>query len=403
MKTKFIIAALAVILAVLLGMLIVKRGKGSDTSPSAPTPTAEEMQQPAQTAMPNSSFNNDPSGPAEQPIPTSQPHTTKTMDEVWDMVKNVLAAAEDFYDVYGLQTQYVSKNGFLFENASGDYVTPAKLLELTELREEYGEENVWILYLRPNAFDKQAAEQPNDANTSAPSEEELSIFAAYETGEGFAIVGQKTEIILPKAQLDEILAGYKWDHGQILRYNTEDEQMKQILALLADGGDLDVRHLARDDKYASAVVSPKDNRLLVKEYALVNQNGEWSISLSDIEKKDRKFSVITRALPDMNLNMVPRYQLAADLIYMRTDFADLLTALRKSGSLYESDGEPSFAAGDNDFVYLEFPSDLKLLGYFNNDEKQWVMYPVLHYADAEALMKQHARHSDPPYFYIKEN
>lgn len=313
------------------------------------------------------------------------------------MVKNVLAAAEDFYEVYGLQTQYVSKNGFLYENASGDYVTPAKLLELTELREEYAEENVWILFLQPGTF--------ADASASIQQGEDLAIFAAYETGEGFAVVGPDTETILPKSKMDEVLAGYSWDHGQITRYNATDEQMKLILNILAesDGDDLDIRHLARDDKYASAVVSPKDNSLHVKEYAFVNRNGLWSIALSGIEKADRKFTAITRALPDMNLNMVPRYQLASDLIYMKTDFSDLLDALRKSGSLYESDGDPSFAAGDNDFVYLEFPTDLKLLGYFDNDEKQWVMYPVLHYADAEALMRKHARYSNPPYFYIKEN
>lgn len=393
MKIKFIIAGLTVILAVLVGILIVNRGKESNPTPTPAPPIETERQ----LATPEPSQDDVSESPTEQPTPTSQPDTTKTTEEVWEMVVNVLMAAEDFYKEYSWQTQYVSKNGYLFENASGDYITPAKLLELTEMRPEYAEETVWILFLRSNAFDNGAV--------SGQQEKELSIFTAYETSEGFAVAGPNIETILPKTRLDEVLAEYQWDHGQVMRYDAEDEQMKQILTILSedDGNDLDIRHMARDDKYASAVVSPKNNSTLVKEYALVNENGSWSVALSDIEKQERKFTAITQALPDMSLDLVPGYQLSSDLIYMKTDFSDLLTALRTSGSLYESDGDPTFASGDSDFVYLEFATDLKLLGCYDSDQNQWIMYPVLHYADAESLMEKHAKYSNPPYFYIKEN
>lgn len=367
-------------------------------------PTPEESAAPVQPIQQAQLSTPAPPMPTEteEPIPTSNPDPDKSADQVKEMIINVANAAAEYVGKYQNQTQFVSKNGYLAESSGDIYVKPESLLDVTVLKPEYSGESVLILYIIPDDI----KDYMEVADGLMPT-----VFAAYEMEDVFAvasvgdanIASQYCEI--KKDKFQQLIARYSWDHGTVNRINSGTDTHSAIYKALSDETkeqNLDVRYLSSDDKYASAVVSPKGEPLNILEYVLEQKDGMWTVVVPMVEKTNWKFNAVNKAFPDMNLAIMPKYQLVDSLKYLKGDFQPIVDAMLKENLIDSNDGEPDFISGNNEFVYIEFNTDKRFLGHFDEDIMTWVMYPSGSYDETTSLMKRLAKFIHPTYYLIRQ-
>ncbi len=333
-------------------------------------------------------------------VPSANPNFEMPIDDVWSMVTNVAEAAQYFYDTYSPTIVFVTQNGYLFNVPADSYVKTIDFLELTEMEEKYGDEDVLILYLKTEDL-----MQFDELDKEHISKDAFSLFAAYETHDGFAIASSSGKCgILTREKLSKLLKSYDVRHGDIVKLGKSNEKSEKIEKAIVDylklSSGVDVRFLSANDKYAFAVVSPKGSPDQIRQFVVVNNSGKWSVELSDFEELQNYKEIITESFADFTIALLPPYSMYYHNKYIQKDFTNIIEILKNTDVISEADGEVSFVSGNVDFAYLEFESGKKLLGNYLRAENTWDMNLVETYAEAEELMSSLS--SDPPLFLIKQ-
>ncbi|MDR2649632.1 MAG: hypothetical protein LBB94_07945, partial [Clostridiales bacterium] len=204
----------------------------------------------------------------------------------------------------------------------------------------------------------------------------------------------------------DVLNRYSADHGKITRVSAQSETFRAVIQALEDSpaldGPLDVRYMSEDEKYISAVVSPQSNYNQLQEFVLRKTGGECKILIGQIETEWQKFVTINAAAPDLNLELIPDYNLWRDMKDLKSDFSALLNSMVASGIISQDEGEPVFISGNAEFVFMEFADGVRMLAHNDDVHNEWKVYQVLQYDDAVARMKEIAKFNSPPYFLIKQ-
>lgn len=315
-------------------------------------------------------------------IPVHTPDYSKSMDEIRVLIDGIAEAALEFYTQFSPYAVYVTKYGYFFEYSSNQYIMTESLFDDIGLDTENADDNVLILYLKPS--DLAGFKQLN-----VTSSDNLELFAAYETKEGFVIASVNNPGgVLPREDLQKVLEKYDFNHGEprTVRYGGED--YNQIMsALVKEAGvepDSDIRYMKQDDKYAVAILSPRGDATDVSQYILQKINSRWSIVIYNYEIYDKHKAVINEQLVDINLEMIPRDDLTVLRKYFRQNYTDIIGTMKMNSYIMDEDGAAVYQAGTNNFCFIIFESGRKFLGHLVDDS--WRMYEVRNYDEAVEIM-----------------
>jgi hypothetical protein len=345
-----------------------------------------------------------------QPTPSHTSLSGKSEKEIQDVVLNVAESAKKYYESYRETNEFVSKNGYLFENPADMYVTTDLLTGIEGFKIESAQESVLILYVRagdlPAELRTRTSTGPSEKtdNNTVPADE-LTVAAAYQFDGGYSLAYDGKMVSVSVADMNLMLKKYDLNHGAISIVHSTDELFTRVSNALEEdiGSPLDIRYMFADDKYVSSVVSPQDNPLLIREYILQRTNAKCEIAVSKIETFWQKFADINKVLPDLNLDLVPEYNLWRELKDVKSDFSGILKSFRDSGIISQEDVEPLFISGNNEFVFVELGNKSRLLAHSDGDPLEWKVYFVTSYDNAITRMKEIAKFNPPPYFLIKQS
>jgi len=360
-------------------------------TPASESPAASPSDEPA-GVIENSSE-------TVQPTPAVSGDPGKSESDIELMVLNVAAAAEKFRSTYSETNEFVSKNGYLYDFPAQSYVSTKDLTDVESFNASNVDEDVMILYVK-------ASDMPVDLSDGS-NPDQMTVFAAFPYGDHYiASNGTKTSAVAADI-IKGIQTGYNTDHGQIAYVPGNSATFAGVLALLGGSpglsSPLDVRYMAEDDKYVSAVVSPHSDPTVIKEFVLQKTDNGCKIAVDKIETQWQKFVSINTAAPDVNLDLVPAYNLWRDSKDLKTDFSALLQSMASSGIISQDDGDPVFISGDNEFVFMEFANGTRMLAHNDDGQNDWKVYQVLQYEDALLRMQELSKFNPPPYFLIKQD
>jgi len=366
----------------------------SDNLPQSLTPS-ETAGSNAATDLPGNLENSGDSPPT--PVFNGDP--SKSDSDIEEIVQNVALSAEQFRGAYSDTNEFVSKNGLLYDFPAEMYISTGDLTEDDGFNTAYANENVMILYVKP-------VDMPIGLSNGMDADQ-LRIFAAFPSANNYIISNGSEISTVSAGDMKSILSRYNTDHGQITYVNGGSGTFADVVSVLQNGigvsDPLDVRYMAEDDKYISAVVSPHSEPTLIKEFVLLKAGGANKIIIDQIETQWQKFVAINSAAPDVNLDLIPAYNLCRDSKDLKTDFSALLNSMVSSGIISRDDGDPVFISGNSEFVYIEFANGIWMLAHNDDGQNDWKVYQVLRYEDAVLRMKELSKFNPPPYFLIKQN
>lgn len=320
-----------------------------------------------------------------------------TIEEIYDMLNDAAAAAKEFYDKFSTYAVYVTNKGYLFEYMSDAYITTRDFEVITDIKPENINSGILVLYLKTSdltEYPKMAVKESN----------ELVIFTAYETKDGFILSSVNNGGgILPREDLQCVLSNYINTHGQIrkiLKGSDDYNQISMLVGNMYDGRDsFDFRYLYRDDKYCVAVTSPKDNSIEINEHVLYNENDTWYIGLLNYEVYEKYKAVINSQFVDINLDLVPNYNMTAFSKSLRSDYSEVIRAMKLNSLISEEDEPITFQSGTDDFCYLESSSGRMFVGNLNKDG-MWEVREVSSYE--QGVERINGLTNKPPLFILKQ-
>jgi len=329
--------------------------------------------------------------PAEDPKPQLADSRLAEGDAL-ALVQAASAAAASYLDQFRSTLAFVSKNGYFFSWPAKMYVTGADLLDLTDLTQDQASHPLAFLYIRPADLGRQGTD--------------LAVYAACRTGDTVIIAGDGQEVKrLSPGELDKLLAPYSWDQGDPRRYMDASAANQAIIAALpkSDKG-YDVRHLYGNGVYAALVASPVSQPASIKEYVLKKGADGWAVVLDGLEGMNNRYQTVNAQLPDLDLRLLPAYELTMYLKYVKADFSGLIAAMIQQGSIEKADGDPTFISGTDEFVYMEFGPVEKFICYHDKGDTSgtWKVTAIFSCDDARTLMDKYATFNPPPYFLVKQ-
>lgn len=341
--------------------------------------------------------------PENEPVQITEPDDTaeeddeKSFTEIYEMLNDAVSAAQEFHDKFSTYAVYVTNRGYLYEYLSATYITTRDFEAITDIKPENVTDDILILYLRP----KDLIDYPDLGIIESP---DLVIFAAYETKDGFILTSLKNGGgILPREDLRNVLAYYNNIHGEIQKIPKGSDDYHQISMLvgnLYNGRDsFDFRYLFRDDKYCVAVTSPKDNSININEHVFYTENNTWYMGLHNYEQYEKYKAVINSNFVDINLDLIPNYNMTTFSNYLRSDYSEVIRAMKLNSIITEDDEPMSFQSGTDDFCYLESVSGRKFVGNLNK-EGMWEVREISSYE--QGVERITGLTNKPPLFILKQ-
>jgi len=333
----------------------------------------------------------------EESVPAFDPEeTVMSLEEIYKMVNNVAEAAVDFYAQFSPFSLYITKYGYLYEYTANSYIKTEDLVGLTGLDPKYANESAYILYLKPSDL-------AGYRHLNVQPSEKLELFAAYETKEGFVIASvHNPGGILPREDMQKILEKYDFNHGEPRTPEYGGEEFQRIVAALVEDAlvepDFDFRYLRADNKYAVAILSPKNDPTTVNQFILQKTNNKWNVVIFNYENYEKHRAVINARLVDLNLEMVLRDDLTVLRKYFKQSYTDVIGRMKMNSAILSSDGAAVYQAGTNAFCYIIFESGKRFLGFYDDDG--WVMYNTESYEEAVDIM--HSLQKWPPLVILRQ-
>ncbi|MDR1687045.1 MAG: zinc ribbon domain-containing protein [Clostridiales bacterium] len=396
-KTKHITMALFFLCLVLL--LGITYFTGVYTKPKEDV-VLEQEERPAQVPEEKPQDEAPALTPTEVPSEGGEEDTAseeKTVTEIEDTVNDIAASAQEFYEKFGTYAVYVTNKGYLYEYLSGTYIKASDFEGVTGIKPENINDDVLLLYLK-------TADLADYPSLSVTQSNELVIFASYETKDGFIISSANNGGgLLPREDLRSVLDKYSNTHGAIKKVEIGSDDYNQISALIGNmytgSGSFDFRYLFRDGKYCVAVTSPKGESTSISEHVLYCENNTWYMAFPNYEMYEKSRSVINTALVDINLELVPGYNLTAFKDYLRSDYTEVIRAMKLNSLITEEDEPMVFQSGTDDFCYLESASGRKFVGNLSMDSA-WDVKEITNYEQGAEYIKSLTNR--PPLFILKQ-
>ncbi len=325
-------------------------------------------------------------------IPLSKP-TSKSEKEVDDTITTAQKAIKEYYDSYSDFTNYVTRNGFLFDKNTNIYITPQVLIDSEILDSKYMDESITFMYLKPSDIKEMAG-------IDFESDKDLEIFLLYEQKDDFIIASENLKANISKEIRNNILEKYKTDNSYVMRLYPPSEDFENLKnAIKAHSGeeDFDFRQLVKNGNFAYALFSPKNKFADLRAYVLQKENDTWQVKIDDITTYIRPYTEINKQLVNFDLNMLPKYNLSQYMTELHDDYQPYVDYMKESKQI--GDTELTFFSAIGLFSYLEFSGGEKFVGYFTEDNA-FTLYPVQGIEDAAIAML--TIDEDAPLFILRQ-
>lgn len=283
----------------------------------------------------------------------------------YENLTTVAAAAQQDYRINGAKQGWMSKNGKLYGYYSGGYITPSLLVKEGYLQSGLDTKGYEILLINGSDLDRYSG-------TSLPSgSRKFCVFTAVKQNGKYLLAsadGKAGQI--SSGDYADLLAGYSQSHGSIGRLSSASAEYGRILNYIGlyEGKfqDLYVREIRKDNKYASVTFSPASNAANVKQYILKNDNGFWEVVYPNVQMEAYPINEINKLIPDFNVEVLPKYNLAAWRNMIRTEQGGALAAMF-SNYLITSKSQIAYQCATSSCAYFRLTDGSRAVAYKNGD------------------------------------
>ena len=277
----------------------------------------------------------------------------------------VAAAAQQDYRVNGPKRGWMSKNGKLYGYYDGCYITPSMLVKEGYLQSGLDTKGYEILLI-----DGDDLAQYDGANVP-PGSRKFCVFAAVKQNNKYLLAsadGKAGQI--SQANYTALLAKYNQSHGTVGRLSSASAEYGRILNYIGlyEGRfeDLAVREIRKDNKYACVVFSGRSNTANIKQYILKNDNGFWEVVYPNVQMDAYPINAINKLVPDFNVEVLPKYNLAAWKTLVKAEQGGAVAALF-SNYLISTKAEIAYQCATSNCAYFRLTDGSRCVAYSNGE------------------------------------
>ena len=318
----------------------------------------------------------------EAPVPAQASPKPRDFsnEKLWETLAEIEKAASKYVNIHYTNSNFISKNGYLFSYEDNRFITVDDLIDDGALPREYYDEKALLFYLKPSDF--RGFSEVDFGMSSG-----LYVFAGYETIDGIALVFDKYNDIAYRENFKKILSYYTPQSSQIKPVlAASGDYIKIMYALGLTGSEFTARHIRYDDNYAVVIIS-KENPEVLHGYILHREVGEFSPVLENFEEYGFHYiEKINSAAGDMNLELLPPTALDAVTLYGSDKYAYILLETKAKEYVVDEDFPLAYICGTDKFVYIEFQSGRKYLGLRSDNSESWELKPCSSRAAAKKMI-----------------
>lgn len=321
-----------------------------------------------------------------------------TADEkVYEEIKKINEVGYKYYNDNFKTNKFVSNYGYLYSLVLDKAITVQDLIDggyytCPEGMEALKETDLQLL-------------MPSDVIKYGVDVKDASFacfFTSLRTSEGVFISSPEDEGgMMAYENYRNMLLEYIPEHGEVIYPKKDSDDYKAIISAVdekvGEKKNYDVKHMVCDEKYSVAIVGDNDNITDIKAYVLKKENDKWEVSYDGLEKSKDIITGININFPDLSVNMIPLYSIAANG-EIETDFDKFVKNFISDGNISESDLPVAYSCGTNGFMYLEFESGVKIVGVVN-ENKELQCYKVNNASEAVKVMRSFSENA--PIYVIK--
>lgn len=278
-------------------------------------------------------------------------------DDLKSEMNSIVGQAESYFETNRAEDILTSQYGLLYSYKNKTNIIASDIAKDSSLKIDTLAE-MDILYIRP----ADVLEGSSDNN--------IAIFLSVNTSSGYYVVSTNgEEATFTEEEFRNLLMKYAPTHNSVRNpIRGSDEHTAIITGAGVADSDFDIKHIACDDLYAVVVASRISNPADIREIVLMNNNG-WNVINGDLAKAENSYLEINSAYPDLDLGLLPIYNLA-DFDAMDTvDMEPIVDSLIELNMLTEADRENIYAVGCGRFAYVQTAGGKRLVGYINDDKQ----------------------------------
>ena len=361
-------------LCLLLGLMICMSGCNFGSTAQTENPPAQEQEDDGQTTEIIV-----PGGKEDQPEEDeekteekkeekktqSKPFWQSETSMHYENLTAVAAAAQQDYRINGAKRGWMSKNGKLYGYYDGCYISPAMLVKEGYLQNGLDTTGYEILLI-----DGSDLARYDGANVPSGGKK-FCVFAAVKQNNKYLLAcadGKAGQI--SQADYTALLAQYNQSHGKVGRLSSASAEYGRILNYIGlyEGKfeDLFVREIRKDNKYASVTFSAASNSADVKQYILKNDDGFWEVVYPNVQMDAYPINAINKLVPDFNVEVLPKYNLAAWRNMIKSEQGGAIAALF-SKYLITSKSQIAYQCATASCAYFRLTDGSRCVAYMNGE------------------------------------
>ena len=295
----------------------------------------------------------------------SKPFWQSETSKHYENLTAVAAAAQQDYRINGAKRGWMSKNGKLYGYYDGCYITPAMLVKEGYLQSGLDTTGYEILLINGSDLAKY-----DGANVPAGGKK-FCVFAAVKQNGKYLLAcpdGKAGQI--SQENYTALLAKYNQSHGSVGRLSSASAEYSRILNYIGlyEGKfeDLFVREIRKDNKYASVTFSPAANSANIKQYILKNDDGFWEVVYPNVQMDAYPINAINKLVPDFNVEVLPKYNLAAWRNMVKVEQGGAHAALFSKG-LISSKSQITYQCATASCAYFRLTDGSRCVAYKNGE------------------------------------
>ena len=331
----------------------------------------------------------------QSPLPPKTQEDKETEKYIAELTE-IAKGAETYYNDYFSKTRLITRNGKLYNYSTSQYVTADYLSARNFLEEDYKEIDCSILLLKPGDLWEIGIDAGSAGN-------DLTILVAAKSlySETFLICTKSGLAgTLSTLKYINLIGKYTQGHGDVKRiFPGDSEEYGRILNFIrmyeSVYQDYYVRGMYLDNKYASVILSPKNNTSDIRHYILKKTGTIWEVALSGLEDDPRVAVTVNKSLPDFNVNMLPSYTINDYRGSLKISYSKAVDALSAAGHITSS-ADISYLCGAGDYCYIVTAKGGRYL--IMNNGSAWEVTPVENQWNAAYRMMQ--KSASAPVFII---
>lgn len=308
----------------------------------------------------------------KKPTTQTKPFWQSETSKQYETLTAVASAAQQDYKVNGPKRGWMSKNGKLYGYYDGCYITPAMLVKEGYLQSGLDTTGYELLLI-------DGGDLAQCSGVSVPSGSNgFGVFTAVKQNGKYLLASANGKVgQISQEEYTALLANYNQSHGTTGRLSSASAEYGRILnyICLYEGKfeDFYVREIRKDNKYAVVVFSTTANTANIKQYILRNDNGFWEVVYPNVQMDAYPINAVNKMLPDFNVELLPKYNLAAWKNYVRAEQGGAVAALF-SNYYISSKSQIMYQCATANCAYFRLTDGSRYVAYQNGE--YWTAAPV---------------------------